>query len=80
MSPHFERALKFAETSDNPGAWTLAELHRLALEFERTHELAIHAAARVAYQWGEEAAGGTGQGGEGYFNLAAIIENMKVSK
>lgn len=58
MSPHFERALRFAEMQQNghePSKmhdWTLSQLHSLALEFQETHDRAIYAAARRAEESG----------------------------
>ena len=80
MSPHFERAMRFAETSEAGGSWTLSEIHRLALELQETHDAAISSAARKAKEWGLEACGGTGEGGDGYMNLAKSIENLRVDK
>lgn len=80
MSPHFQRALQFAETSEKGGAWTLAEIHRLAYELQITHDLAIAAAANIAKSWAAECCGGSGEGGEGYLNLANTINNLRVDK
>lgn len=85
MSPHFERALRFAEAQQagiDPKKmhdWTLSQLHSLAFEFQQTHDLAIHTAAMKAYSWGEEA-GGKGHGGDGYMNLAESIDKLKVDR
>jgi hypothetical protein len=60
MSPHFERALRFAEAQQNGlnnsaiHDWTLSQLHALALEFQTTHDLAISAAAKIADTEGDE--------------------------
>jgi hypothetical protein len=77
MSPHFERALKFAETSEKAGAWTLSELHRLSCEFQRTHDLAIHEAAQKAMAWAAECDGASG---DGYRNLASSISDLRFEK
>src|ERR1041385_5904522 len=83
MSPHFARALKFAESQQNGGKahdWTLSQLHELAFELQQTHDMAIHQAAMIAMSWSKEAGGGSGQGGEGYANLAEAINKLKVDK
>lgn len=80
MSPHFERALRFAETTEKSGAWTLDEIHRLALELQQTHDLAIIAAEMKAEQRADESSGGSGDGGDGYRNLAEEIRKLRVDQ
>lgn len=78
MSPHFARALRFAETSEKAGAWTLAELHRLAFEFQETHDLAISAAATKATDI--TTAWGGGEMSADHKALAEAIRDMRVDK
>lgn len=81
MSPHFENALKFAESQQNGKPplhdWTLSQLHALAFELQQTHDMAIHQAAMIAMSWSKEAGDGAG---EGYANLAEAINKLKVDR
>ncbi|WP_049820074.1 hypothetical protein [Bradyrhizobium japonicum] len=56
--------------------WTVAQVRDLAAVFDRFYIEGIMAAAEKARSWGNEAGGGSGQGGEGYISLADAITRL----
>lgn len=51
--------------------------HRKRLDYKRAYDDGLETAARICESWAAESCGGSGEGGQGYKNLAAIIREKK---
>lgn len=49
-------------------------------DFLKAFNAGLELAARIAESWADECCGGSGQGGEGYRNLAKVIRNKQRSQ
>lgn len=57
--------------------WNLILERRKTREREIAISSGLELAARLAEQWATESGGGSGNGGEGYLNLAIAIRRLK---
>jgi hypothetical protein len=56
--------------------WKMIKDHRKKQERDRYRNLGLADAAGLADNWAEQCCGGSGEGGEGYRNLANAIRGM----
>jgi hypothetical protein len=71
MKAGMDEALSIAKPD-----WTVAQVRELAAKFDSFYIRGVMAGAQKARSWGEEAGGGSGEGGEGYKNLADAITRL----
>jgi hypothetical protein len=69
MDQFLTEALKLAKKQ-----WTVGDVFDVADRLRASYNRGLDDAAETARDWSRQCCGGTGEGGEGYANLADVIE------
>lgn len=68
MDEFTKSAMKLADDG-----WTVKQVHEVALALRQNYNHGLWVASQMAEEWAALCSGGTGQGGDGYKNLASAI-------